>query len=101
MLLTGRRRRKTAAKLLLNNSTRLAKPRADSYTVARDYCAATPAVTNRIIVTSRSARLRYFCHLYSRSSRQLYSDRKRRAGDQIHIRRTPRPCTAYDNAEAI
>lgn len=46
-------------------------------------------------------RLRYFCQLYLRSSRQLYLIESGAPVDQIHIRRTPGLARHTDNAEAI
>ncbi|EIP4166144.1 efflux RND transporter periplasmic adaptor subunit [Salmonella enterica] len=79
----------------------LAKPRADSYTVARIIAPLRPQDEQDYRHLAFWQRLRYFCHLYLRSSRQLYLIESGAPVDQIHIRRTPGLARHTDNAEAI
>ncbi|EFR3351639.1 FUSC family protein [Salmonella enterica] len=79
----------------------LAKPRADSYTVARIIAPLRPQDEQDYRRLAFWQRLRYFCQLYLRSSRQLYLIESGAPVDQIHIRRTPGLARHTDNAEAI
>ncbi|QUI98472.1 hypothetical protein KCP74_18970 [Salmonella enterica subsp. enterica] len=79
----------------------LAKPRADNYTVARIIAPPRPQDEQDYRHLAFWQRLRYFCQLYLRGSRQLYLIESGAPVDQIHIRRTPGLARHTDNAETI
>lgn len=87
--------------MMILPSTSDGTARADSYTVARIIAPLRPQDEQDYRHLAFWQRLRYFCQLYSRSSRQLYLIESGAPVDQIHIRRTPGLARHTDNAEAI
>ncbi|HCT4978074.1 TPA: FUSC family protein [Salmonella enterica] len=79
----------------------IAQARVYSYTVARIIAPLRPQDEQDYRHLAFWQRLRYFCQLYLRSSRQLYLIESGAPVDQIHIRRTPGLARHTDNAEAI
>ncbi|AIK92658.1 FUSC family protein [Salmonella enterica] len=87
--------------MMILPSTSDGTARADSYTVARIIAPLRPQDEQDYRHLAFWQRLRYFCQLYLRSSRQLYLIESGAPVDQIHIRRTPGLARHTDNAEAI